>query len=175
MACDKFTARATLNATHAAWSNGDIDRVLVHYVDDLTYWCNSGGPNGAPLTIVGKSAFRAFLAPIAAAAESVSVAEYFRFEDGAGRAQIECYIKHKQTGLSLSGSYRQVVMFAGGRICRVCEYHDAAKMAAFWRLVAGEMSLYLPADGRERRHAIAVDPCGGEDRHARISVPAHTK
>lgn len=149
MACNEFIARTTLNATHAAWSKGDIDGVLAHYVDDLVYWCNTCGRDGSPLTIVGKADFRAFLEPIARIAESMSVPELFRFEDGVARAQVECYIKHRQTGLSLSGSYRQLAMFRGSQICRLEEFHDAAKMAAFWRLVAGETSLFVPTAVKE--------------------------
>ena len=123
MILDEVRARDILDAAHAAWSRGDVEGVLSQYVDDLTYWSNTGAPDGGPLTIVGKMALRAFL-------ESIG--------DGLGRAKIECFIRHKQTGHTLVGSYRQVITFRGDKILRVDEYHDAAKMAAFWRLIAGE-------------------------------------
>jgi len=138
MILDEFRARDILDAAHAAWSRGDVEGVLSQYVDDLTYWSNTGAPDGAPLTIVGKMALRAFLESIAEVADSGSVSEYFRLGDGLGRAKIECFIRHKQTGHTLVGSYRQVITFRGDKILRVDEYHDAAKMAAFWRLIAGE-------------------------------------
>ncbi|MCZ7594468.1 MAG: hypothetical protein M5U16_05780 [Hyphomicrobium sp.] len=62
-----------LDSSHAAWSRGDIEGVLSNYVDDLTYYCNTGGPDGGPLSIVGKQALRHMLQPIADVAESVSV------------------------------------------------------------------------------------------------------
>ena len=54
------------------------------------------------------------------------------------RAQIDTYVRHRRTGHVLAGSYRQVVTYRGNEIWRIEEYHDAAKMAAFWRLVASE-------------------------------------
>jgi ketosteroid isomerase-like protein len=115
-----------------------VEGVLSQCVDDLTYWSNTGAPDGGPLTIVRKKALRAFLQSIADIAESVSVSEYFRLNDGIARAKIECFIRHKQTGHTLVGSYRQIITFRDDKILRVDEYHDAAKMAAFWRLIAGE-------------------------------------
>jgi hypothetical protein len=75
---------------------------------------------------------------IVAVAESVSVSECFRFADGVGRAKIDCCIKHKLAGLALAGSYRQLVIFREQKILGLEEYHDAAKMASFGRLIAGE-------------------------------------
>lgn len=137
MTLDANRARAILNASHAAWCRADVEGVLAQYVEDLTYWCNTGGLNGVPLTIKGRDQFRDFLQSIAAVAESMSVTDYFRFQDGVGRASVECYIRHKRTGHVLAGSYRQVVTYRDDRIERIEEYHDAAKMAAFWRLIAG--------------------------------------
>ncbi len=127
-----------MDLAHAAWSTGDIEGVLAQYVDDLTYWCNTGGPDGTPMTIAGKDGLRDFMQSIAQVAESVSVSEYFRLQDGVGRANIECYIRHKSTGHKLVGSYRQVVTYRGDKIARLEEFHDAARMAAFWRLIAGD-------------------------------------
>lgn len=81
------------------------------------------------------------LQPIADVAESVSVSEYFRFSDGIGRAKIECYIRHKTTHHTLVGSYRQLVTYRGNRIARMEEFHDAAKMIAFWRMISGEAAI----------------------------------
>jgi len=138
MILDEFRTRDILDAAHAAWSRGDVEGVLSQYVDDLTYWSNTGAPDGGPLTIVGKVALRKFLESIAEVADSGSVSEYFRLIEDVGRAKIECFIRHKQTGHTLVGSYRQVVTFRCDKIVRVDEYHDAARMAAFWRLIAGE-------------------------------------
>ena len=141
MQLDEHRARMILEATHTAWSNGDIEAMARHFVDDVTYFCNTGGPDGGPLTINGKKAYRETLQQIADVAESVAVSEYFRFSDGIGRAKVECYIRHRTTRHTLVGSYRQVVTYRGDRIERLEEFHDAAKMIAFWRMISGEAAI----------------------------------
>lgn len=143
---DAQIARDVVDGTHAAWSNGDIERLLSFYTDDLTYWCNAGSIEGTPYILHGKPAFRTFLHSIHAVAESGSVTEYFHFEDGVARTSVECYLLHRRTGLVLSGSFRQVMTFRGRRIVRLEDYHDAAKMAAFWRLVTCEETLQMAAE-----------------------------
>lgn len=132
---DAREAREILDKAHAAWSRGDLEGVLAQYADDLTYWSNVGGADGAPLTIVGKADFAASLASITDVAEGTSVSEWFRYSDGVGRTKVEHYVRHKQTSLTLSGSYRQIITFRNRKILRLGEYHDAAQMAAFWRLI----------------------------------------
>jgi ketosteroid isomerase-like protein len=137
-------AREILDATHAAWSKGDVKAMSAWFVDDMTYWSNTGAQDGSPLVIHGKVAHAAMLQTFANVAESVSVTEHFQFSHGIGRAQVEAYIRHKQTGLVLSGTFRQIVTYRGDKILRLDEYHDAAKMAAFWRLVTSEASAEEP-------------------------------
>jgi len=112
--------------------------MLAFYADDVTYWCNAGPLDGVPYTIEGKQSMRTFLRSITAVAESATATEHFQFEDGIGRALVEAYIRHRRTGLVLSGSYRQIVTFKGRKIVRLEEYHDAAKMMAFWRMVTSD-------------------------------------
>jgi ketosteroid isomerase-like protein len=140
MIFDEFSAHEVLDTALVAWSREDIEGVLSCFVDDLTYWCNTGAPHGSPLTISGKQAFGTFLQSMQVA-ERVAVSEYFRLVDGVGRASIEYFVKHKRTGHALNGSYRQLISFRDGKIARLEEYHDAARMAAFWRLIAGEAAL----------------------------------
>lgn len=127
-----------MEAAHDAWCKGEIERLLGHYVDDCTYWCNAGTLDGSPFIVEGKQPYRTFLRSIASVAESGSVIEHFQFEDGVGRAQVEAYIRHRRTGHVLSGTYRQIVTYRGRKIARCEEYHDAAKMAAFWRMVTSD-------------------------------------
>ncbi len=109
--------------------------MLAHYADDLVYWCNAGSLDGIPYIIEGKQELRTFLRSILSVAESATATEHFQFEDGIGRAKVEAYIRHRRTGHVLSGSFRQIVTFRNRKIVRLEEYHDAAKMAAFWRMV----------------------------------------
>jgi ketosteroid isomerase-like protein len=141
MDLDEHRARVILESTLAAWSNADIDALVSHFVDDMTYFCNTGGPDGGPLTIVGKRTYREMLQQIVDVAESVCVSEYFRFANGVGRAKIECYIRHKTTRHTLVGSYRQLITYRGDRIERMEEFHDAAKMIAFWQMISGEAAI----------------------------------
>jgi uncharacterized LabA/DUF88 family protein len=131
---DERVAREVLQAAHAAWSNGDIEGVLRHCTDDLAYRCNALGPGGSALEIKGKRAFGNFLKSLAAAVESVSVAECFQLSNGLGLARIDWYLQHRQSGLVLSSSSRQIAAYRGERICDVRDCHDAAKLAAFWHL-----------------------------------------
>ena len=134
---DEAAAKSILEAAHAAWSRGDIEGVLSCYVDDLIFYCNTGGADGSPLTIEGKKDFRAFLLKMQGT-EGHAIVEYFRFTDGIGRALIRAVIRHKGTGHKLAGTFRQVVYYRNNQIAQLEEFHDAARMAAFWRLVAGE-------------------------------------
>jgi ketosteroid isomerase-like protein len=127
-------AREVLDSTHNAWSRGEIELMLSHVVEDVVYWCNAG-LEGAPYIIEGKPSYRTFLTSIVSVAESATATEHFQFEDGIGRAKVEAYIRHRRTGHVLSGSFRQVITYRGRKIAKIEEYHDAAKMAAFWRLV----------------------------------------
>jgi hypothetical protein len=61
--------------------------------------------------------------------------------DGVGRSKIECYIRHKTTHHTLVGSYRQLVTYRDNRIARTEEFHDAAKMIAFWKMISGEAAI----------------------------------
>jgi ketosteroid isomerase-like protein len=144
---NEHRARMILNVMHAAWSRGDIEGVLAHYVDDLTYFCNTGAPDGGPLLISGKQALRRMLQSIVGVAESVSVPEYFRFAEGTGRATIECYLRHKTTGHTLIGSYRQLITYRGDRIERLEEFHDAAKMMAFWQMITADAAIEKSMSG----------------------------
>jgi len=135
----ELQARELLDIAHAAWSREDVEAVLACFVDDLHFWSNAS-PRGDALTVTGKSAFRTYLHSIDVA-ERISVREHFRLVDGVGRARIDWFVRHKRTGHTLTGSYRQLVGYREGKICRLEEYHDAARMAAFWRLIAGEDAL----------------------------------
>lgn len=135
---DAHTAREIIDSSHNAWSRGDIEAMLAYFADDVIYWCNAGSLDGIPHIIEGKQALRTFLRSIVSVAESATATDHFQFEDGLGRASVEAYIRHRRTGHVLSGTYRQVVTYRGRKIARLEEYHDAAKMAAFWRMVTSD-------------------------------------
>lgn len=131
-------AKAILQEAHSAWSVGDVDGTLACYCEELTYVCNTGGLDGQPLMVCGKAQFREFLLPVMEAVDSSTTISQFKFNDPTGRALIDCTLRHRKTGLELVGKYTQAVTFKRGRIWRLDELHDVARMAAFWQLVLSE-------------------------------------
>jgi len=51
--------------------------------------------------------------------------------------QVEFMYRHKATGEMLSGRFRLVLTVEDGRVRRIEEYHDVARVQAFLRLVGG--------------------------------------
>lgn len=122
--------------------------MLSFYSPDIVYTCNGeagGGIEGKPVRYVGRAAMRGFLAPLAAVTESVSVVEAFQFDGEKARVNVGSYIRHNRTGIVLSGQFRQVIHFERGMVSQLEEFHDAAKLATFWRLVSSTEAL-LEAD-----------------------------
>ncbi len=129
---------AVLQQAHLAWSKGDLDGTLACYSDNLRYVCNTGGFDGSPMCIAGKNQFRDFLAPVMETVDSHSTVSQFKLQDDSARAFIDCTLIHRNTGLQLVGTYTQIVTFERGKILQMDEFHDVARMAAFWRLVLSE-------------------------------------
>ena len=128
------TAKAIVEAAHAAWNAGSVEGMLEKYVDDMVYATNTG-PDGSLLMIRGKEDFRARFEPVMAIIDSRTSMQSFRFDGDAARVRFKTFVRHRQTGQEMTGSFRQLVQFRGFKICRLEDFHDAAKMAAFWRLV----------------------------------------
>ena len=128
------TAKAIVEAAHAAWNTGSVEGMLEKYVDDMVYATNTG-PDGSLLMIRGKEDFRARFEPVMAIIDSRTSMQSFRFDGDAARVRFKTFVRHRQTGQEMIGSYRQLVQFRGFKICRLEDFHDAAKLAAFWRLV----------------------------------------
>ena len=137
MEINEPTARGILEAAHAAWNRRDIDAMLEWYHDDLTYFCNTGGSDGGALRLYGKADMRAFLSPVLNVADCISVPCSFTYQDGMGRAHIEVVLRHRKTGHTLQGTYRQLLFFRDFKISALEEFHDAARMKAFWAMVQG--------------------------------------
>lgn len=145
------TAKAILEAAQGAWAAGSVEGVLDKYVDDLAYVSNTGGPNGESLTINGKEALRKRFTLAMAAVDSRTKFEAFRYENGVARTRLSAVIRHRSTGHTLTCSLRQVLHFRGFRIERHEDFHDAAKMLAFWRLVGNPLDQPEKTPERETR------------------------
>lgn len=135
------TAKAILDAVHASWSAGDLKGLLGRHSENVCYQSNTGSADGSPITLIGREQLGAYLSPMIQVIESATVVDSFRYERGVARAQVIAYVKHKSTGHVLTGTYRQVVHFQNSLICRLEEFHDAAKMAAFWKLISVDAEL----------------------------------
>jgi ketosteroid isomerase-like protein len=141
MGMNSLKARLLVDAAHLAWSNRDPTGLLACYCDDVRYTCNTGPSPSEPFVAVGKRAMMDFLLPVLDIATSMSVVERFVFKNDVARATVACFLRHHATGHVLSGKYRQVISFSDGKIAQIDEFHDAARIAAFWKLVNAEASV----------------------------------
>lgn len=135
---DEVMATAIVEAYHAAWSKQDVAGMLAWCHKDVTLFLNAGAPHGGPLRLYGRAELEVFLSPIVEVAISMTVPISCNFRNGVARTQIEAFIQHRKTGNVLTGTYRQVVLFDGFKILALEEFHDAAKMKAFWDMVRSE-------------------------------------
>lgn len=133
-----------LEAAHAAWAAADMDALLRYFTDDLEYQINAGTEDGRPLHLIGKAEFDDFWRPLMTQMTTRTSPGRLVLSDNVGRVQVDVWLKHRLTGFVLTGSYRQILTFRGELICRIEEYHDAAKLNAFWSVVAAETA---KADG----------------------------
>jgi ketosteroid isomerase-like protein len=129
------TAKAITDEAHRAWSAGDLDAVLRTYTDDFWYQRNAVDASSAPLVIRGKAAMGIFLRDIFSKATGMAVVEHFQFHAGIGKSRVSYFLKDRQTGEGFSGTYRQILMFRRGQICRMEQFHDAARLTAFFKLI----------------------------------------
>jgi ketosteroid isomerase-like protein len=123
-----------LRALHAAWSRARLDEAAKCVTDDLIYWSNIGNAD-EPLILTGKQAFQGLMETIVAHYECSSTVRELTWREGRAHARIAHTIRHKESGHTLRGMFRQIADFRDSRIERIEEYYDAAKLQAFRRLV----------------------------------------
>ncbi len=132
------TAAAIVEAYHASWCVGNISGMMGWCHEDVSFYLNTGSPDGSALRLYGTSELTAFLAPITSMATSMTVPSYVSYRDGVARAHIKAFLRHRKTGHVLHGSFRQVIVFYGHKILGIEEFHDGAKMRAFWEMVRSD-------------------------------------
>ena len=133
------TARAIVEAAHAADARS-LEAVLTDLPTTSSTRPILGERTGGPLTIHGKQAFRDRFAPILAAVDSTTTVDGFHFQNGVARVRLSAFARHRNTGHTLTGSFRQLVCFRGFQIWTVPDFHDAAKTRAFWQMVRSDMA-----------------------------------
>jgi ketosteroid isomerase-like protein len=131
---DADAALALVERAHEAWANGDFETTLSCYVDDMVHITNTAG-NGEPFILNGKEAFRARFEPVMQVVDSKTFIIDFRFFETFARIRFQTYMKHRATGFEYNGVYREICTFRGDKIEKIEDFHDAARMAAFWRMV----------------------------------------
>lgn len=136
---DYDAALAVIEAAHEAWNNGDIDKMLESYVDDMVSITNTG-PDGGPMRIEGKAAFRACFEPIMSILDTKTSIVAFQLKGTTARVRFRAYLRHYATGLEMTGTYREICTFRENKIWKIEDFHDAAKMSAFWRLAGVKAS-----------------------------------
>ncbi len=134
------TAKAIVEEVHRAWSAGDIDAVLRTYSDNIWFQRNAIDADSPPLVICGREAMGSFLRAIDAKATGMAVLKNFEFHAGIGRTRVSYFLEDRVTGQSFSGTYRQIVMFRQMQISRMEQFHDAARLTAFFRLIKSSTS-----------------------------------
>jgi ketosteroid isomerase-like protein len=121
-----------------AYAARDLDRALAFFSDDVIYALHVDRDviPFAGVTI-GKAQFRIRLEMIA----SLFDMPVYRLEHAAVHgddlhANIAYLFRHIASGEEIEGSMRVVVWVRGGLFARVNEYHDRARVEAFFRLIA---------------------------------------
>lgn len=128
-----------MESAQESWNSGSIEGVLAKYADDIIYTTNTGGPNGESSTFHGKEDVRRRYLGAMALIESQSRIEYVRWDNGLVRTRLVANIRHRETDIALTVRLRQLIRFRGFLIAEIQDFHDAAKLAAFWRFVGATL------------------------------------
>jgi ketosteroid isomerase-like protein len=135
---EQETTRRLFLDCFAAWTNRDLEGTLSFMSEDVAHILNLDGtlvPYGA--SVEGKPALRQKLQLLLDTFEfGALVNEGLRVEGRKATGHYKFIYIHFASGERLSGSFRFVIEQRGGLIFRMEEYHDAAYVEAFARLVS---------------------------------------
>ena len=133
-----FSTADLARAHWLAWSREDLDASMACFTDDVVFAMYvpqhvlpfGGETTGKPAAADrGRMVFQQF-----------HVAEYVAEITGASdqivRGHIRYRFRHRATGEEIDGTLRHVLTARGNLFCRLEEYHDADKIAAFMRLIS---------------------------------------
>jgi ketosteroid isomerase-like protein len=121
-----------------AWANRDLEGTLGFFTEDVVHILNIDG-TVAPFaaSVEGKPALREKLLLLLDTFDvGTLINDGHRVEGCRASGSYKFTYIHRATGERLSGSFRFVIEQRGGLIFRMEEYHDAAYVEAFVRLVA---------------------------------------
>lgn len=135
---EENATRCVFERAVTAWANGDIPATLELMSDDVCHAVNVDG-TVAPFaaSVRGKDEMRRKLQLLVATFDfGAYVTNHVTIEGQRVRARMKIIFIHKATGERLSTSFRFVIEVRDGRIATIEEFHDAAYLEAFARLVS---------------------------------------
>lgn len=122
----------------AAWTSRDLEGALSYLTEDVIHVLNVDGaavPFAA--SVEGKPALREKLQLLLDTFEfGAIVNDSLRVEGLRGSGNYKFIYIHFASGERLTGRFRFVMERRGDQFCRIEEYHDAAYLEAFVRLIA---------------------------------------
>jgi ketosteroid isomerase-like protein len=128
---------AVVTHFNAVWDAGDIEGVLALLADNAEYELHISKevlPYGG--LACGRADIGDKLRLMRADWEYILYRPFSLAADGSiVRFQVEFMYRHRESGQVLSGRFRLVMRVEDGKILRVDEFHDRAKVEAFMRLV----------------------------------------
>jgi ketosteroid isomerase-like protein len=131
-------ARAVIEATHAAWNRGDVSGMVLHYTDDFLFLSNTGPENSFDV-LRGKDEFREYFEEISRVLYARTTIESVETQGDMARIRFSSLLRHKQTELEIRIAYRACAYFRELKIYQLEYYMDAAKLTAFWQMVAAAL------------------------------------
>ncbi|MEQ1695090.1 MAG: nuclear transport factor 2 family protein [Hyphomicrobiaceae bacterium] len=135
---EEETTRRLFLQCFAAWTNRDLEGALSCMSEDVAHILNLDGtlvPYGA--SVEGKPALRKKLQLLLDTFEfGALVNESLSVEGRKATGRYKFIYIHCASGERLSGSFRFIIEQRDGLIVRMEEYHDAAYVEAFVRLVS---------------------------------------
>ena len=129
--------RSVIDAIYAAWAARDVAGTLAGMADDCVYTMH------VPTDVLayggthrGKAAIGTCLQAILVDYSFVAYAVDRLVVDGeSAHAQVIYYYRHTDSQHQMDGRFRHVWRVTDGRVTRIDEYHDVARLEAFLAMV----------------------------------------
>jgi ketosteroid isomerase-like protein len=128
---------SVVRACYAAWSASDIAALLTQFHENGRYVLHVptdilpfGGEH------IGQSAVAACMqAMLNTFSFQAFAVDWVTIDHETARAQVVFYLDHTESGQHFDGRLRHVWQLDGGKVIRLDEYHDTARLGAFLQMV----------------------------------------
>jgi ketosteroid isomerase-like protein len=130
--------RTIVEALYASWAVKDLDSVLACCADDIVFAIHVSTDI---MPFAGETRGKADIAP-----RLQMILDGFHFlayrplhiceDDDQFHAQVLYHFRHKVTGHEIEGTMRHVGRIEGDKVVRLDEFHDTARLQAFFGLLA---------------------------------------